>query len=222
MRGRIWLLVAVLAVLATGCPEPPSTDASTTTLPQTNLTVWALGDSQGANSSEPDRGLPWTERIGAGVGNGADNMYGGGWAIPSINTKQTITQRAAAVIGSSPVREFIVMAGINDLTGGRTLAQMLAGASEFADLAAAHGITVTWVGLVPFPETATISNRQADRNAFNAALAARYGNRFLDCSPRMSNASGFLTPGLSLSPLDLHLNNAGEQALADCINAFRS
>jgi hypothetical protein len=37
----------------------------------------------------------------------------------------------------------------------------------------------------------------------------------------MSNAAGYLTPGLSLGPLDLHLNNAGEQALADCINAFR-
>lgn len=185
-------------------PQQPSTDASTTTLPQTNLTVWALGDSQGANSSEPDRELPWTERIGAGVGNGADNMYGGGWAIPSINTKQTITQHAAAVIGSSPVREFIVMAGINDLTGGRTLAQMLAGASEFADLAAAHGITVTWVGLVPFPKRRRSRTARPTATRSTPRYAARYGNRFLDCSPRMSNASGFLTPGLSLSPLDLH------------------
>ena len=148
-------------------------------------------------------------------------MYGAGWTIAGTYTAQTVGQRAAAIGAQSSVTEYVVMAGINDLTGGRSVTQMLAGVTEFADYAAAVGAKVTWVGVVPLPQTATISNREADRRAFNTALAQRYGTRYVDCSPQMSNAAGYLTPGLSLGPLDLHLNNAGEQALADCINAFR-
>lgn len=213
--------MAALMCLLGACVESTSTAPPTTVPVQTGLTVWALGDSQGANSNDPARGLPWTQRIGSSVGNGADNMYGGGWTTASTYTSQTVGQRAAAITRVENVKEFVVMAGINDLTGGRSVAQMLTAVTAFAADAAAKGIKVTWVGVVPLPQGATIANREADRKAFNAALASRYGSRFVDCSPRMSNAAGFLTPGLSLGPLDLHLNNAGEQALADCITAFR-
>ena len=208
-------------LVATGCPADSSESPPGTTPPATGQTIWALGDSQAANSNDPARGLPWSLRIGADVGNGGDGMYGAGWTLPGSYTGQTVVQRAAAIGAQSSVTEYVVMAGINDLTGGRSVTQMLAGVTEFADYAAAVGAKVTWVGVVPLPQTATISNREADRRAFNTALAQRYGTRYLDCSPRMSNAAGYLTPGLSLGPLDLHLNNAGEQALADCINAFR-
>ena len=218
LRGRL-IGLAALACLVTACPEvTPSTGQQPA---EVAGNVWALGDSQAANSNDPARGLPWSLRIGADVGNGGDAMYGAGWTLAGSYTGQTILQRAVALHGRGPIREYVVMAGINDLTGGRSVTQMLAGVTEFANYATAIGAKVTWVGVVPLPQTATISNREADRRAFNTALAQRYGTRYLDCSPRMSNAAGYLTPGLSLGPLDLHLNNAGEQALADCINAFR-
>jgi|JI10StandDraft_1071094.scaffolds.fasta_scaffold613476_2 lysophospholipase L1-like esterase len=216
-----WIAVVAAMLVATGCPADSSESPTGTTPPATGQTIWALGDSQAANSNDPARGLPWSLRIGADVGNGGDGMYGAGWTLPGSYTGQTVVQRAAAIGAQSSVTEYVVMAGINDLTGGRSVTQMLAGVTEFADYAAAVGAKVTWVGVVPLPQTATISNREADRRAFNTALAQRYGTRYVDCSPQMSNAAGYLTPGLSLGPLDLHLNNAGEQALADCINAFR-
>ena len=221
MPRRFWAALVAAVLVATGCPADPSESPTVTTPPATGQTVWALGDSQAANSNDPARGLPWSERIGVDVGNGGNAMYGAGWTIAGTYTAQTVGQRAAAIGAHSSVTEFVVMAGINDLTGGRSVTQMLAGVTEFANYATAIGAKVTWVGVVPLPQTATIANREADRRAFNTALAQRYGTRYLDCSPRMSNAAGYLTPGLSLGPLDLHLNNAGEQALADCINAFR-
>lgn len=221
-RGR-WLGLAALACLmtATACTESVGTAPGVTTPVQTGLRVWALGDSQGANSNDPARGLPWTQRIGNDVGNGADAMYGAGWTLPGTYTNQTIGQRAVALSGTNTVREYIVMAGINDLTGGKSVTQMLSGVTALANHAASIGATVTWVGVVPLPQAATISNREADRRAFNAALAQRYPGRYVDCSSRMADANGWLRTSYSLSPTNLHLNGAGEQALADCINAFR-
>lgn len=199
-------------------PDPPVTPPVTPTGPQT---VWTLGDSQGALSNDPARGLPWTLRIGNDVGNGADAMYGAGWQIPGSYSLRSVPQRASDLTAVNVVDEFIVMAGINDLTGGRTVAEMLAGVDQLSFIAAAEGADVLWVGVVPLPQAATISNREADRLAFNAALASRFPGRYVDCSPSMSTTGGWLQPGYSLGPLDLHLNSAGEQALADCVAAAR-
>lgn len=238
MRKLHLINAFALVVLTAGCSvpawvsdlftTPPTTPPTTSpvtvpvTVPvQNTATVWALGDSQGANSNDPARGLPWTQRIGDGIGNGADNMYGGGWTTQSTYTHETIGQRATAISSTHPVTEFIVMAGINDLTGGRSVPSMLDAVDVFADQAAARATNVTWVGVVPLPHAATIANREADRKTFNASLAQRFPGHYVDCSATMSDANGWLKSSYSLDPLNLHLNSAGEQALADCISGFR-
>jgi len=223
-RGTRWtaLGIAAIAFLSTGCPATSPSTPPVTTPVQTGLTVWALGDSQGANSNDPARGLPWSQRIGADVGNGADAMYGAGWTLRGTYTQQTILERATALAQVNTVREFVVMAGINDLTGGRSVADMLTAVGQFSSYATSIGAKVTWVGVVPLPRAATISNREADRRSFNSGLAQRFGGNYVDCSSSMADTDGFLRSGYSLSPIDLHLNDAGEQALAGCITAFRS
>jgi len=194
-----------------------TTTATTAPIPHAVGATWALGDSQGAYSNDPARGLPWPSRLG--IGNGADGMQGAGWTVPGPHSSQTIAQRAQALAAANTVKRFIVMAGVNDLGAGRTVTEMLAGVTALQTAAARVGAVVTYVGVVPFPAQSYVAYRNADRLAFNRALAARYGANFVDCSASMADAAGWMLSKYSLSPSDLHLNSAGEQALASCIAA---
>lgn len=219
--GGRWIGLLSAALVLAGCVEQPSSSPPITTPNQSAVSVWALGDSQGALSNDPARGLPWTVRLGPAVGNGADAMEGAGWTVAGTHTGRTVPQRAADLARTNTIRRYIVMAGINDLSAQRTVAQMLSGATLLADQARSAGATVLWVGVVPVPKLAPIANREADRRAFNAALAQRYGASFVDCSSKLADAAGWLRTDYSLSPSNLHLNNAGEQVLANCISAVR-
>lgn len=218
MRRLLLGAAALSAALLSGC-APSAVEPSVGTTPVSGVGTWTLGDSQGALSNDPARGLPWTERLGPEVGNGAAGMHGAGWTVPGTNSLLTIAQRAQALTSANTVTRFVVMAGINDLKTTRTTAQILAGVDQLEAVAAAEGASVLYVGVVPVPQGATIAARNADRLAFNAALAQRFGARYLSCDAAMSTSSGWLQPSMSLGPLDLHLNDAGEQALADCIAA---
>lgn len=219
-RTRLMATVIALTTMMTAvaCSPAPTTTAPVVTSPPSGIsTVWAFGDSQGAKSNDPNRGIPWTERIG-NVRNGADNMYGAGWTVGGTFTGRTIAQHAAHIESSgNRITRIVVMAGINDLSAGKSVSHMLGGVDALANWASARGIAVAWVGVVPVPQHATISNRNADRLAFNRGMAQRFGPWYLDCAPYMANAAGWLQPAYSLSPTDLHLSSAGEQALANCV-----
>ena len=206
-------------------PPPPSTSTTTVVVaPPTaasDIAVWALGDSQGAPSNDIARGKPWPERVGEGIGNGAIGMEGAGFTVVGPHSGMTVVEKAASLSRTNRVTEFVVMAGINDLSAKRTLAEMLIGADQLSAVAAAAGATITWVGVVPVPQASYIADREPQRRAFNAALAERFSERFVDCSGSLSTDSGWLRSDYSLSPSNLHLNSAGEQALADCIVAKR-
>lgn len=209
-RYRILFAVCAFAVTACG-PTGPSVPVDPT-IPTSQFTVWALGDSQGAPSNNPARGLSWAERL-PGVANGAVGMEGSGWTVLGPYTGLTIPQQAEAITSINGPVSFIVMAGINDLGGRRTVDQMLAG------VAALEAVTtdVVYVGIVPITEGSYVAYRDADRSAFNAALAATYPDRYIDCDATMSTATGWLNPNMAIAADDLHLNSTGEQALTDCI-----
>lgn len=210
---------------STTTTSPTTTSTTTVAVPppptDSDITVWALGDSQGSPSNDTARGKPWPELIGELIGNGAVGMEGAGFTVVGPHSGMTVPQKAATLASGHHVAEFVVMAGINDLSAKRTLAEMLIGADQLSAVAATAGATITWVGVVPVPQASYIADREPQRRAFNAALAERFGERFVDCSGSMSTSAGWLRPDYSLSPSNLHLNSAGEQALADCIVAKR-
>ena len=58
---------------------------TTTVLPGSVDTI-AIGDSQASKSNYPERGLPWSERLGSNVFNGAPDNYGSGYVVPGTFT----------------------------------------------------------------------------------------------------------------------------------------
>lgn len=220
-RAARTIAAALMVTLGAGCAAGPAPTTTTpvTTPADSTVGIWTLGDSQGALSNDPARGLPWTERLGPTIGNGAAAMHGAGWTVAGPISGLTVPERARALTEANEVTRFVAMVGINDLSRGRTVAQMMAGVDELEAVAAAAGATVVYVGVVPVPRAATIANRNATRVAFNQALADRFGTRYLNCDAAMSTPTGWLRPTMSLGPTDLHLNDAGEQALADCVSA---
>lgn len=218
-RAATVAATTILVLTAVACAPTQATPPTASTPANSAVGTWALGDSQGALSNDPARGLPWTERMGHGVGNGAASMHGAGWTVASSISGLTVPQRAHELTAVNTVSRFVVMAGVNDLKPGRTVAQMMGGVDQLEAIAAAEGATVVYVGIVPVPQAATIANRNATRVAFNQALAQRFGGRYVSCDAALSTAGGWLRPSMSLGPTDLHLNDAGEQALANCVAA---
>jgi len=108
------------------------------------------------------------------------------------------------------------MAGVNDLGAGRSVAEMLGGVAALETVATAAGVSVLYVGIVPITRGAYVAPRDGDRIAFNQALATQFAGRYVDCSASMTIGQ-WLNPAFALGAANLHLNAAGEQALAGCI-----
>ena len=143
-------------------------------------------------------------------------MEGSGWSVPGTHSGLTIAQQAQKIVAAQGAVNFVVMAGVNDLGARKTVADMLAGVAQLEAVAASVGTRVLYVGIVPVPQASYVNYRNADRLAFNQALAAQFPGRYLDCSASMSSGDWLIAP-YSLAADDLHLSSAGEAALAACI-----
>ncbi|MFN8053021.1 MAG: SGNH/GDSL hydrolase family protein [Acidimicrobiales bacterium] len=218
--GRSTAAAAALALVLAGAACDPQPTTLPPTPHNTGVSIWALGDSQGAESTDPARGLPWTDRLGSDVGNGATNMEGSGFTVPGTFTGRTIPQRASDIAGTNSVSRYIVMAGINDIGAGKSLSDIRNGIAVLDSFAAAHTVSVTYVLLIPFTQGSYIAPKNADRLALNAALVNDHPGHVIDCESALA-VNGWLNPAYALSATNFHLNSAGEQALANCINAHR-
>ena len=215
MRMKPMLAIALLMAALSSCAPQSGSGSPSTTTPAGPFATWALGDSQGAPSDDPARGLAWTQLIGE-VGNGAVSMEGAGWSVTGPHSGLTVPQKAQQIVDQHGAVDFVVMAGVNDLGAGRTVTEMLQGVANLEVTAANAGVEVVYVGIVPITQGSYVAPRDGDRIAFNKALATQFPGRYVDCSASMSIGQ-WLNPAFALGAANLHLNAAGEQALAGCI-----
>ena len=215
-RRAVMVATGVLAMslVSVSCsPVPQCSDTIRCVAPAHR--TWAMGDSQ--TQSNESHGLSWAEVLNAYLVNGAIGMGGGGWVQPSYFLQRNEAQQAAAILSWNQSGDFVVMAGVNDLVYGHTLAEMQQGVAEFDAVLAPYGSKVMVIGIIPITEDSNASARNSDRLAFNQWLQARYGAAYLDCDAGLITASGWLRPEFALVPGNIHLNALGEQALADCV-----
>lgn len=214
-RWRRGLVSAVVgaAVLTACAPVEPAAPS-----PSPSQTVWAFGDSQAGPIT--GRGPGWGDRLGPAVFNAAWDSYGAGFVVPGDLTGRTVAEEAAWWLERYPAPErFVVVAGVNDLGNGASVADMLAGVAELEAVAASAGVEVLYVGYPPFVHSPYLEPHLAERLAFNDQLAQLVGDRFRSCDEPLLDAGGtWLDEAFRLDPADaVHLGDDGLTELAACM-----
>lgn len=216
MRRRSLRVLALLMslFLLTSCGEQLPGD-----VPEWNAVgehrVWGIGDSQAASAGDPRRGPGWGERLGLGDAWGW--MYGGGWIARNLYTGETAGERVERLITQAEVELIVIMIGVNDLYVA-TAEEVLPVVDDVDTRARARGVEIVYVTIPPLPSRSPLLAVEDQRQAMNDNLLATFPGRVVDCSAAMTD-DGFLPDHFAMAPDDLHLNDAGEQALADCIAA---
>lgn len=222
LRKKLVAGIAPLALAIGGgacAPDAPGggtgTTTTTTALPG-SYDILAIGDSNAAGSNDPARGLPWSQRLGSTVRNGATDSHGAGWVTPGTftgrNFAQELTFENNAVPGSTVV---VVQGGVNDLQT-KTVGEIEDGMQAFNTIALANGQSVKFVKIIPSRVDSYVQPYDGKRQQINADLDALFPGQVIDCNPGLDADNDFkLDPWFALD--SIHLNGAGEQALADCI-----
>ena len=211
-------MTAVLGAALVGCGPNPDGAATTPPTPSAEQSVWALGDSQA--SSMQGRGPGWAGLLGPAVHNSAWRSSGAGFVTPGTLTGRDIVEEAAWWLDRYPAPErFLVVAGVNDLGTGRSVTEMLGGVDELEALAADAGVEVWYLGYPPFVKGSYLRPHLAERLTFNAALAARVGDRYRSCDEELLGSDGvWLDEAFRLNASDeVHLGEAGIDELTECM-----
>ena len=103
-------------------------------------------------------------------------------------------------------------AGLVDIAAGDTAAQVEA---TYQRVSAGAGVPVRFIVITPFTEFGRLAQFDPVRQQVNTWLRA---SGAIDCDPVLADAHGWLRPEFD-ADRQVHLNNAGEQALAACVMA---
>lgn len=212
-----------LLLTVTSC-TPDSTSGiesgvTTTTVEPGTIEVIAIGDSQAAGGNDPNRGKPWSERLGAKVFNGANNNQGSGYVVLGAFMKRNMAEQLSYALGQAPqATSTIVMAGINDLQS-QSVSAIEDGITLYSGLATANGLNTYIVNVIPSGAQSYTQAFEDKRVAVNEFIETGYGAQSIDCETSLdTDGDGQLDPEFILGDgLDFHLNTSGEQALAACI-----
>lgn len=192
-----------------------TTSTTTTSVPATNVYI-AIGDSNASGNNNPARGLPWSERLGVTVRNGSNDSHGAGYVVKGTYTNRSFAEELlyenSAVPGSTKA---IVQGGINDLQS-KTVAEIEAGMNLLKSNADSIGFAVYFVKIIPSRADSYVQPYEAKRNQINSDMVSLFPGKVIDCNSVLDlNNDSKLDPAFALDPI--HLNSAGEQALASCI-----
>ncbi|NLA35808.1 MAG: SGNH/GDSL hydrolase family protein, partial [Actinobacteria bacterium] len=134
------------------------------------------------------------------------------------HSPDSIADRILKVARTEQADTIVVMAGVNDLW--TKPADSLRGTIASTDLLArGFGADVFFVTVPPLPIASPLKRAEAERRRLNDSLLADFPGRAIDCEANLVDGAGHLRSEFAMASDDLHLNNAGEQALADCIAA---
>ncbi len=195
------VLVAMLAILTVACTTSPSGGAAASC----HGARWAVGDSI---TNESPIGIAGWPNQGVAAGHWTNLGQPGGTA--AYLADWTLAQLTACV-DEKP--ELIVFeAGLVDIAAGATAAQVEA---IYQRVAAGAGVPVRFIVITPFAEFGRLAQFDPVRQQVNAWLRA---SGAIDCDPVLADANGWLRPELDVDG-QVHLTNAGEQALAACVMA---
>jgi lysophospholipase L1-like esterase len=212
------IVAAVLAALsAVACTTPTAApgagggrlEASCPSNPN-----WAVGDSLTSGLTDvtgwPDQNPPWAPGSFA-------NKGVGGQAIAWL-TYQTGRDLAKCAEDGTPEPDKVVfLGGANDIANAHlSLAAMQEDIQELVALFDTHGIDYRLVSMAPIPQGADWAWGNNQRVNFNNWMAATYPSKFINCDDDLRSGT-WLDPAYAKGDR-VHLNNAGELVLANCIH----
>jgi lysophospholipase L1-like esterase len=170
-------------------------------------THWAIGDSITNESTIRISGWP---NVGPALGYWSNQGLWGAHADARVDF--ALAELAGCGLRTKPTL-IVLEAGLNDLAGGTTPADLEA---SYTKLIASAGVPVRVMTLPPYVKSGPWASLQPQRQAVNAWIRANVPD--VDCAPALETADGWLNPAYSIDGL-VHLNAAGEAALATCVMA---
>jgi lysophospholipase L1-like esterase len=201
------LLIGISALA--GCATPGGGGGGSSAPPSCEGPQWAVGDSI---TNESNVGIPGWPNEGTASGHWVN--YGVPGAKATILHDWTIAELAKCT-GPKPTL-IVFEAGLNDIHfGGATAAQVEA---IYADLIAHAGVPVRIMTLVPYVQNGPWAVDEPVRDAVNSWIRSLPAARRVDCAPVLEGSNGWLNPAYSIDNA-VHLTQAGEVALANCVEA---
>jgi hypothetical protein len=168
---------------------------------------WAVGDSITNESTLHISGWP---NVGPALGNWSNQGVWGAHADALVDFVLAELSQCGAKTKPTLI---VLEAGLNDLAGGTAPADLEA---TYTRLLAKAGVPVRIMTIPPYVKTGGWAPLQPERLAVNTWIRANVPD--VDCAPALETPDGWLNPSYSRDPL-VHLNVAGENALATCVMA---
>jgi hypothetical protein len=214
VRASFIAIAATAVFMLSACSPAPALDPGppkVPTCPAPNA-QWAVGDSLG---NETSRGVPgWPD----------SGTQKGQWANFSVPGAGAIRQTAFIEVNLGYCDDtqqpslVVLEAGINDLAFGAQTATMLE--STISNFVKSVSVPIRIVAITPMNANSPQLWVEPGREQYNTWLKATYPKLAIDCSSALAGGDGYLRPDYALSgDTLLHLNQAGEDALANCIGA---
>jgi lysophospholipase L1-like esterase len=180
------------------------------------ITRWAVGDSftTGVNgiAGWPDQNPPIPTGKYANKG------------VPGSVVPQLLAQTQADFLqcgtNATPLPTKVVfLAGANDMANSHlVLSQMETNIDALASYLQSKGVPFKLVSVLPIPATADWTGWNAQRLAYNAYMQSKYPTKYIDCATPLTGSDGWMNPAYAYGDR-AHLNLAGFQLLAGCIDA---
>jgi lysophospholipase L1-like esterase len=124
--------------------------------------------------------------------------------------------RELAAQGHFPGTDFvIVLAGVNDLASGRSVSTVTSGLTQIYDMAHSVGATVIAVTLTPWLGHSKGGKLSQETHEVNTWIRNQSSADIVVESSTLGHA-GYLIPSYNAGD-GLHLNQTGQQALADTV-----
>ena len=213
MKAMRVVVVALLAVAAVGCTQPTGAGGGRLEPSCPEIDRWAVGDSitkgYGGVAGWPDQTsvLPSGEFSNKGVG---------GQTIAWLSRQTGFDFARCAEQGAAMPDQVVFMAGTNDLANAQlSLAAMQGDIQELVGHFNGAGVDFRLVSIPPIPAGSDWTSSNGQRVAFNNWLASTYPGKYVNCSDNLQSGT-WLNPAYALGDR-AHLSDAGEQALAACI-----
>ncbi len=218
MRRNLSIITLLSCILLAACTTtPPSgngTGTTSTTEPSGPVQLIVAGDSLSAMPPTYNISATWPGLLYYPVANTAR----GGAAFTYVNSNiPTIgTSLKAYITDNGCDKPVVVVGGTNDFRVKVTADSVQATVQQLAIWLTTHSCETLWVTTVPTPN----ATWNAERSEWNRRLISgevNLANGFVaDCST-LEGEDGLTAPEYVLKGDSLHLNQAGQYALEDCI-----